>query len=73
VEPTQFGPIDRASPYLQTPASHKIVYINKAQHKPYVRVKANIKNIKKLHTRDLAPMSMHCFVAFDVKIRVLSE
>jgi hypothetical protein len=29
---------------------HKIGYRSQAQHKPSVRVKTNIKNIKKLHT-----------------------
>jgi hypothetical protein len=50
---------------------NKTGYINQAQHKPFARVKTNI---KELHPHDvLAPMSMHCFTADAVKIRVLSE
>jgi hypothetical protein len=42
----QVGPVDRACPYLQTAAATlNVIY------KPYARVKANIKIIKKiLHT-----------------------
>jgi hypothetical protein len=48
VEHVQLGAIDRASPYLRTPAPTQdriYKYIIKAQHKPSVRVKTNIKNI----------------------------
>jgi hypothetical protein len=72
VEPTHLGPIDRASPYLWTPApTQDRIYINQAQHKPSARVTINIK--KTSHTGGLAPMSMQYFTAIFVKIRVLSE
>jgi hypothetical protein len=35
----QLGSIDRASPYLRTPARHTIGYTNQEQHKPSARAK----------------------------------
>jgi hypothetical protein len=54
VQPTELVPISGN----QHP--HKIEYINQAQHKPSVRVKTNIKNIKKLHTRKVQHLCAMC-------------
>jgi hypothetical protein len=71
------GPINRASPYLWTPAptQDRIYCINQAEHmcKSHARFKRNIKNTKRTpHTWGLTPVSMDSFMAV-VKIRVLSE
>jgi hypothetical protein len=53
---------------------HKMIYINKAQHKPSVGVKTNIKNIERTpQTWGVAPISIHYFTAIVVKMGVLSE
>jgi hypothetical protein len=39
VKPSQLGPIDRASPYVWTPAPTQDRLYNQAQHKPSARVK----------------------------------
>jgi hypothetical protein len=69
VEPPQLGPIDRASPYLRTPAPTQDRILsrvsvtsrrgldwwvhNQAQHKPSARVKTSIKNVMLVPYREL--------------------
>jgi hypothetical protein len=54
VEPSQLRSIDRASPYPQTAAPTL-----DGMYKPYARVKANIKIIKKLHTHTRPSTYVH--------------
>jgi hypothetical protein len=59
VEPTQLGPIDRASPYLQTPVPTHDKHTNQAQPKPSARFKKKHENIKSSTRMSLAPENYH--------------
>jgi hypothetical protein len=49
---------------------HKIGYTKEARHRPYARVKTNIKNIKELHTHD---DDYHSTIRIDVSTREISS